>query len=303
MFVLSGTGEQRFPGLGSLKLYYSCYQLFLLSFFTVKLHSYTVEYTFLNFFYPVEFNRAKKPTLEGSAWTGRLSLSSLSLFSFSELNKAIDANEYNWWRVFVFLPQELQTRSDLSSARNILFARTKSNESPRLLWGLKHVLGANLIPLRTKLVTQTKRVPAWPVINQLCFPERHFSANGISLRLSEVQMKFYERLLQALLSSATRGFAARSRVLARLASLAQIGELQSMHNLYLLNRNSKISRNSFYRFLWNFAQQKTFIQRIGSVKHFKRKSPTGLKLKALCRHCYVTFIPIAPKIIPQWSLV
>ena len=58
-------------------------------------------------------------------------------------------------------------------------------------------LGTNLIPLRTKLVTRTKRVPAWPVINQLCFPERHFSANGISLRLSEVQMKFYERSLQA----------------------------------------------------------------------------------------------------------
>ena len=38
-------------------------------------------------------------------------------------------------------------------------------------------------------------------------------------------MKFYERSLQALLSSAPRGFAARSRVLARLASLAQIGEL------------------------------------------------------------------------------
>ena len=67
-------------------------------------------------------------------------------------------------------------------------------------------------------------MPARPVINQLCFPERHFSANCISLRLSEVQMKFYERSLQALLSSAPRGFAARSRVLARLASLAQIGE-------------------------------------------------------------------------------
>ena len=104
-------------------------------------------------------------------------------------------------------------------------------------------------------------------------------------RLSEVQMKFYERLLQGLLSSAPRSFAARSRVLARLASLAQIGELQCMHNLYLLNRNSKISRNSFHRFLWNFVQQKTFIQRIGSVKHFKRKSRTGLKLKALWRHC------------------
>ena len=68
-----------------------------------------------------------------------------------------------------------------------------------------------------------KRVPAWPVINQLCFLERHFPANGISL--SEVQMKFYERSLQALLSSAPRGFAARLCVLARLASLAQIGEL------------------------------------------------------------------------------
>ena len=124
-----------------------------------------------------------------------------------------------------FLSKRTKTRSDLSSARNILFARTKSNAPPRLLWGLKHVLGTNLIPLRIKLVTQTKRVPAWPVINQLCFRERHFSANGISLRLSEVQMKFYERSLQALLFSAPRGFAARSRVLARLTSLAQIGEL------------------------------------------------------------------------------
>ena len=38
-------------------------------------------------------------------------------------------------------------------------------------------------------------------------------------------MKFYERSLQALLSSAPGGLAARSRVLARLASLAQIEEL------------------------------------------------------------------------------
>ena len=34
------------------------------------------------------------------------------------------------------------------------------------------------------------------------FSERHFPANCISLRLSEVQMKFCERSLQALLSSA-----------------------------------------------------------------------------------------------------
>ena len=144
----------------------------------------------------MEFNRATKPTLEGSAWTGRFNLSSLSLFSFSELNKALNTNAYNWCIQLM-----------------------------RLLLGLKHVLGTNLIPLRTKLVTQTKRVPAWPVINQLCFSERHFSAKGISLRPSEVQMKLYERSLQALLSSAPLSFAARSSVIARLASLAQIGEL------------------------------------------------------------------------------
>ena len=63
------------------------------------------------------------------------------------------------------------------------------NKRARLHWGLKQVLGTNLIPLRTKFDTQTKRVPAWPVINQLWFPEHHFSANGISLRLGEVQMK------------------------------------------------------------------------------------------------------------------
>ena len=95
----------------------------------------------------------------------------------------------------------------------------------RLHWGLKHVLDTNLIPLRTKFDKPTKRMPAWPVISQLWLPERHFSANGISLRLGEVQMKICKGWLQALLSSAPRGFAARSRVLARLVSLAQIGEL------------------------------------------------------------------------------
>ena len=99
------------------------------------------------------------------------------------------------------------------------------NKRARLHWGLKQVLGTNLIPLRTKFDTQTKWVPAWPVINQLWFPERHFSANGISLRLGKVQMKICKGWLQAPLSSAPRGFASRSRVLARLVSLAQIGEL------------------------------------------------------------------------------
>ena len=106
-----------------------------------------------------------------------------------------------------------------------------------LLWGLKQVFGTNLIPLRTKFDTQTKRVPAWPVINQLWFPERHFSANGISLRLGEVQMKFYERSLQALLFSAPRGFTACSRALARLSSLTQIEELARRQDLCLISHH------------------------------------------------------------------
>ena len=66
------------------------------------------------FFYPVEFNRAKKPMLEDSAWI------TLHFHSpgFSELNKALDTNEYN----------RTKSQSDLSSARNILFARITSNE-------------------------------------------------------------------------------------------------------------------------------------------------------------------------------
>ena len=69
----------------------------------------------------------------------------------------------------------------------------------------------SLIPqLKTKLVTQTKEVPAWPVINQLWFPEHHFSANCVSLHLGEVQNEILW---------------ARSLVFARLVSLAQIGEL------------------------------------------------------------------------------
>ena len=172
-FVRSRNGEQRFPGLGSLKLYSSCYQLFVLSFFTVN-YTATLSSTCFWIFLPSGVQLGEETDV-GKQRLNRVleSLSSLSLFSFSELNKALDTNEYNWWRVFIFLPQELQIRCDLSSARNILFARTKSNQSnklPRLLWGLKQVLGTNLIPMRTKLVKQTKQVPAWPVINQLCFP-------------------------------------------------------------------------------------------------------------------------------------
>ena len=43
--------RRRFPALGSLTVYSSCFQLFLFPVFTVKLHSYTVKYIFLNFSY------------------------------------------------------------------------------------------------------------------------------------------------------------------------------------------------------------------------------------------------------------
>ena len=116
----------------------------------------------------------------------RFNHSSLSLSQFSELNKALDTNEYNWWRVFIFLPQELQTRSDLSSARNILFARITSNE-PVCIEGWNKFSVPIWSPWEPNM-TQTKQVPAWPVINQLWSPERYFSANGISLCLGKVQI-------------------------------------------------------------------------------------------------------------------
>ena len=36
------------------------------------------------------------------------SLFTFTLFVLPELSKALDGNEYNWWKVFIFLPQELQ---------------------------------------------------------------------------------------------------------------------------------------------------------------------------------------------------
>ena len=107
-------------------------------------------------------NRRWKAALEVGAWRGRLNLSSLSLFSFSELNKAIDTNEYNSWRVLISLiPQELQTRSDLSTARS-----QKDNNFTRKALRELHQTSpfalraetsprSSMIPLKTKFNTQT----------------------------------------------------------------------------------------------------------------------------------------------------
>ena len=104
IIVHSGTEEQCFPGLGSLTFKSSCFVLFLLSFLwsTANSLSATLSCTCTCFWIflpiPAEFSRAKKPMLEGSAWTWRLNLSSLSLFLFSELSKQCawhKQNQYN----------------------------------------------------------------------------------------------------------------------------------------------------------------------------------------------------------------
>ena len=107
-FVRSRNGEQCFPGLGSLKLYSSCYQLFVLSFFTVN-YTATLSSTCFWIFLPSGVQSGEETDVGKQRLNRALeSLSSLSLFSFSELNKALDTNEYNWWRVFVFFPKELK---------------------------------------------------------------------------------------------------------------------------------------------------------------------------------------------------
>ena len=98
------------------------------------------------FVFPVEFNRAKKPTL------------ALSSFSFSEINKALDTKEHNWWRVLIFLSQQLKILAIFYWQWSNTFTSTvfkRENPIKRLLWGLKQVLGSNLIPLRTNFDTQT----------------------------------------------------------------------------------------------------------------------------------------------------
>ena len=51
-------------------------------------------------------------------------------------------------------------------------------------------------------------------------------------------MKFFEKLLQAVLFSAPRGFAARARVLVRLVSLVQIGELARRLDIFDITETS-----------------------------------------------------------------
>ena len=98
------------------------------------------------FVFPVEFNRAKKPTL------------ALSSFSFSEINKALDTKEHNWWGVLIFLSQQLKILAIFYWQWSNTFTSTVfkcEDHIKRLLWGLKQVLDSNLIPLRTNFDIQT----------------------------------------------------------------------------------------------------------------------------------------------------
>ena len=90
-----------------------------------------------------------------------LNLSSLSLFSFSELNKALDT----WWRVLISLHKTARNsvrpiHGSQYSIGNPSLSHVQLRENhikwARLLWGLKEVLSSNNHDtLRTKFDTQT----------------------------------------------------------------------------------------------------------------------------------------------------
>ena len=93
-------------------------------------------------------------------------------------------------------------------------------------------------------------------------------------------MKICKGWLQALLSPAPRGFAARSRVLARLASLAQIGELARRLIIYpmkghtlneCLNYSNKAFSLSNFDSVIGFSQILKFSQRFLSRTSKKHK--------------------------------
>lgn len=64
--------------------------------------------------------------------------------------------------------------------------------------------------------------------------------------------------------------------------------LQFTHKLYPSRGNSKIPRNSFYIFLWNFAE--------GKHPEMWIRAEIWLEIKQLWRHCHVTFISISKKL-------
>ena len=131
------------------------------------------------FFYLVEFNQAKKPILEDSA---SITLHFLPVFRTKQ----------GAWNERIQLMKGFPSTRTTDSVRLILGSQYSLCENyikqARLPRGLKQVLGSNLIPLRTKFDTQTKRMPALPLISGTSFfSQWYFPFSGRS------QMKFYER--------------------------------------------------------------------------------------------------------------
>ena len=88
---------------------------------------------------------------ENSAWITLHFHSSLSLSRLSEL----DTNEYNSVMKGFHFPSTTTTNSIQLILGSQYSLYENYNKRARLLWGLKQVLGSNMIPVRTKFDAQT----------------------------------------------------------------------------------------------------------------------------------------------------
>ena len=98
-------------------LYSSCFLLFLLSFLTVNCWffvSYAVMYSGIQSGEEADVGRQRLNRALESLFTN-------SLFSFSELSKALDRNEYNWWKVLIFLPNHIRESNSIATLKKKMF--------------------------------------------------------------------------------------------------------------------------------------------------------------------------------------
>ena len=205
--VRSGIGEQCFPRLCSLMFYSSCFLPFVSSFLTVNREFFVscavVYILFSKFFFQVEFNPAK---------AGRQRSHSSHFQNQTRHLTLTNTNDEGFW---------------FSFHKNYKLGPTHPRLTMFYWQSNTFTSTANTTVLAIRALCKfVFQICPENLINQLWFPEHHFTANGFFLRLGEVQMKIYDRSLQALLSSPL----ARSCILVQLASLAQIGELA--HKLF-----------------------------------------------------------------------
>ena len=151
---------------------------------------------------PVEFDQKKKPTLKGSDSTRTTDsvrlYPQLAIFYWQSntFTRTVCDDRIKWhWN-----------EPDCIEGWNKFSVRIWSPWEPNLTHSdscLSQKEKAVFFLCRSSFSEWVQRSPKYLMIP-------YFSPNGISLRLGEVQMKIYERSLQALLSSALRGFASRS---------------------------------------------------------------------------------------------